>query len=311
MQHLRNAGVLEDAKIYIRTEESTTNLYVDVSDEKRMWMLFALLSAIFAAITSIFARIGIRNIDSNLATAIRTIVVLAMAWLIVLIIGSFDEINQVSERTLVFLVLSGISTGASWLCYFRAIQMGNVNKVAPIDKSSTILTIILAFILLGEPFSAMTAVGMVVMFVGTMMMIEKKDVDETKTVRGSWLLYAVLSAIFAALTSILGKVGIEDIESNLGTAIRTTVVLIMAWIVVFSQGSQTQIHSINRHDGSSLCFPVWPLVHPGYVSIRRFRTGQRHWWFPSTSSASCSPSYSLYSSCTRICHANHGSASFS
>lgn len=189
--------------------------------------------------------------------------------------------------------------------------MGNVNKVAPIDKSSTILTIILAFILLGEPFSAMTAVGMVVMFVGTMMMIEKKDVDETKTVRGSWLLYAVLSAIFAALTSILGKVGIEDIESNLGTAIRTTVVLIMAWIVVFSQGSQTQIRSINRHDGSSLCFPVWPLVHPGYVSIRRFRTGQRHWWFPSTSSASCSPSYSLYSSCTRICHANHGSASFS
>lgn len=213
-----------------------------------MWIVFAFLSAIFAALTSIFAKIGIRDVDSNLATAIRTVVVLAMSWLMVLIVGSWDDIGDISGHTLAFLILSGLSTGASWLCYFRAIQLGNVNKVAPVDKSSTVLTMILAFIFLGESFTALAGVGMVLMFVGTMMMIERKDVDETKATRSSWLVYAIGSAVFAALTSILGKVGIEDVESNLGTAIRTIVVLVMAWGIVFMQGTQGQVRSIGRRN---------------------------------------------------------------
>ncbi|MDO5862620.1 MAG: EamA family transporter [Thermoplasmata archaeon] len=217
-----------------------------------MWMVYAVLSAVFAALTSIFAKVGIRNVDSNLATALRTIVVLIMAWAVVLVVGSADGIGDISGRTLLFLVLSGLATGASWLCYFKAIQLGDVNKVAPVDKSSTILAVILAFLLLGEHFSAWSAVGMLLMFAGTMLMIERKDVDGTKDVRGSWLIYAILSAVFAALTSILGKVGIEDVESNLGTAIRTAVVLVMAWMIVFMQGTQGQVRDIGRRDGAFL-----------------------------------------------------------
>ena len=217
-----------------------------------MWVVYAFMSAVFAALTSIFAKVGIRDVDSNLATAIRTVVVLAMAWLIVLIVGSWDSIPDISGHTALFLVLSGLATGASWLCYFKAIQLGNVNKVTPVDKSSTILTMILAFIFLGETFTAVAGVGMVIMFVGTMLMIERKDVDETKEVRGSWLVYAVLSAVFAALTSILGKVGIEDVESNLGTAIRTIVVLAMAWMIVFMQGTHRQVLTIGRRNGTFL-----------------------------------------------------------
>ena len=190
--------------------------------------------------------------DSNLATAVRTVVVLAMAWLIVLMVGSWGDVGDISGRTLTFLVLSGLATGASWLCYFRAIQIGDVNKVAPVDKSSTMLTMVLAFVFLGESFTPVAGIGMVVMFIGTMMMIEKKDVDGSKEIRRSWLLYAMLSAVFAVLTSILGKVGIEDVESNLGTAIRTTVVLVMAWMIVFMQGTHNQVRTIGRRNGTFL-----------------------------------------------------------
>lgn len=216
------------------------------------WILFAFGSAIFAALTSIFAKIGIKDVNSNLATALRTIVVLIMAWVVVLIVGSEDEIGDISTKTLVFLILSGLATGASWLCYFRAVQIGNVNKVAPIDKSSTILTMILAFIFLGEDFTFWAGIGMIVMFTGTMLMIEKKDVNETKQTKDSWLIWAIGSAVFAALTSILGKIGIEDVESNLGTAIRTCVVLVMAWLIVFMQGTQHQIKDISRRSNAFL-----------------------------------------------------------
>ncbi|MCQ2079321.1 MAG: EamA family transporter [archaeon] len=196
------------------------------------WILLALLSAVFSALTSILAKVGIERVDSNMATAIRTSVVLVMAWLVVLVVGSAGQIGDISPQSLLFLVLSGLATGGSWLCYFKAIQMGNVNKVAPIDKSSTALTMVLAFILLGEGFSVFSGIGLVAIFIGTMLIIERKDIDETRTDRRSWLVYAVLSAVFASLTSILGKVGIEGVESNLGTAIRTVVVLVMAWLVV-------------------------------------------------------------------------------
>ena len=216
-----------------------------------MWMLFAFLSAVFAALTSIFAKIGIRDVDSNLATALRTVVVLVMAWLMVLITGSLDGIRVISGHTMLFLILSGLATGASWLCYFKAISLGDVNKVTPIDKSSTILTMILAFILLGEGFSPVAGIGMVLMFIGTMLMIERKDV-ERKEGKPSWIVYAVLSAVFAALTSILGKIGIEGVDSNLGTAIRTCVVLAMAWMIVFMQGTWKQAGNVGRRNGGFL-----------------------------------------------------------
>lgn len=206
----------------------------------------------FSALTSIFAKVGIKDVDSNLSTAVRTIVVLVMAWVIVLIVGSQSTIGNIDEYTLFFLVLSGLATGASWLCYFKAIHLGNVNKVAPIDKSSTIITMLLAFVFLGESFSAVAGVGMILMFVGTMMMIERKDVLPNGDYRSSWLAYAVLSAVFAALTSILGKVGIEGVESNLGTAIRTAVVLVMSWGIVFIQGTHRQVRSIGRRNGAFL-----------------------------------------------------------
>ena len=216
-----------------------------------MWMLFAFLSAVFAALTSIFAKIGIKDVDSNLATALRTVVVLAMAWLMVLITGSLDGIRVISGHTMLFLILSGLATGASWLCYFKAISLGDVNKVAPIDKSSTILTMILAFILLDEGFTPVAGMGMVLMFIGTMLMIERKDV-ERKEGKPSWIVYAVLSAVFAALTSILGKIGIEGVDSNLGTAIRTCVVLAMAWMIVFMQGTWKQAGNVGRRNGGFL-----------------------------------------------------------
>ena len=214
-------------------------------------MLFAFLSAVFAALTSIFAKIGIKDVDSNLATALRTVVVLVMAWLMVLITGSLDGIRVISGHTMLFLILSGLATGASWLCYFKAISLGDVNKVTPIDKSSTILTMILAFILLGEGFSPVAGIGMALMFIGTMLMIERKDV-ERKEGKPSWIVYAVLSAVFAALTSILGKIGIEGVDSNLGTAIRTCVVLAMAWMIVFMQGTWKQAGNVGRRNGGFL-----------------------------------------------------------
>lgn len=192
-----------------------------------MWIIFAVLSAFFAGITAVLSKVGIKNVNSNLGTAIRTIVVFIFAWLMVFVVGSQNTITEIGTKTLVFLILSGIATGASWLCYFHALKYGNVNKVAPIDKSSTILTMLLAFIFLHEEITWLKAVCIVLIGSGTYMMIEKRESDKEKS-EGSWLVFAVLSAVFAALTSILGKIGISGIDSTLGTAIRTFVVLIMA-----------------------------------------------------------------------------------
>lgn len=211
-----------------------------------LWLCFAVGSAFFAGITAVLAKIGIQKINSTLATAIRTVVVLIFSWLMVFIAGSQDQISQITGKTLCFLVLSGLSTGASWLCYFKALQLGDVNKVAPIDKSSTVLTILLAFILLGEPISIPQVFGVLGIGAGTLLMITKKETEEGKPQNKSWLLFAFLSAVFASLTSIFGKIGVENVESNLGTAIRTVVVLVMAWLMVFVEGQQKGIKTIDR-----------------------------------------------------------------
>ena len=211
-----------------------------------MWLFFALGSAFFAGITAVLAKIGIENVNSTLATALRTVVVLAFSWLMVFVVGSQGGIAQISGTTLLFLMLSGLSTGASWLCYFKALQLGDVNKVAPIDKSSTVLTILLAFIFRGEPVSIPQALGVVGIGVGTLLMIAKKEVEDGKPHSKAWLVYAFLSAVFASLTSIFGKIGVENVESNLGTAIRTIVVLVMAWVMVFVTGEQKGIRSIGK-----------------------------------------------------------------
>ena len=222
-----------------------------------MWVLYAFGSAFFAGLTSILAKCGIKKADSNVTTRIRTMIVLIFSWIMVFVVGAQGQIRDVSEKTWIFLILSGIATGASWLCYFRALQIGDVNRVVPIDKSSTILTIILAFIFFREEISALKLVCVVLITIGTYMMITKKEIsqDEQDKTKGShgWLFYAVLSAVFASLTSILGKVGIEEINSNLGTAIRTAVVLIMAWIVVFVTGKQHTIKHIEKNELGFIC----------------------------------------------------------
>ncbi|MEG2429717.1 MAG: EamA family transporter, partial [Oscillospiraceae bacterium] len=211
-----------------------------------MWILWALLSAIFGGITSILAKIGIKNVNSNLATAMRTVVVLIFAWLMVFIVGSQNTICDITTKSFVFLILSGFSTGASWICYFRALQLGDVNDVVPIDKLSTVLTMILAFVFLGEKITVNKIFGMIAIAVGTYLMVKKDKsyISSCKSTDFKWLIYACFSAIFAAFTSILGKIGVENIESNLGTAIRTIVVLIFAWIIVFAQGKQHEIRKI-------------------------------------------------------------------
>lgn len=213
-----------------------------------LWLGFALGSAFFAGITAVLAKVGMKNVNSTLATAIRTVVVLVFSWWMVFLVGSQAEIARLSGRTLFYLVLSGLSTGASWLCYFRALQLGDVNKVAPIDKSSTVLTILLAFLLLGEPVSAPQIVGVLGIGTGTLLMISRKETDAGGKPDGRWLLFACLSALFASLTSIFGKIGVEGVESNLGTAIRTVVVLGMAWLMVFVTGQQKGIRRIGRRD---------------------------------------------------------------
>ena len=218
-----------------------------------MWILFAFGSALFAGLTAVLAKCGIKKTDSDVATAIRTIVVLIFSWLMVWIVGSAPTITTLSTKTWIFLILSGFATGASWLCYFRALQLGDVNKVVPIDKSSTILTIILALIFLGEPVSWVKGIAIVLIAVGTFLMIEKKAVSGQNQEKKSWLLYAVLSAVFASLTSILGKIGIDGVESNLGTAIRTGVVLIMAWLIVFLKGKQLALKSVPKKELSFIC----------------------------------------------------------
>ena len=224
-----------------------------------MWVLDAFLSAFFAGVTAILAKTGIKNTDSHLATALRTIIVTLFAWLMVWITGSFADLPNVTGTTLLFLVLSGLTTGASWLCYFKAISLGDVVKIAPVDKSSTILTMLLAFLFLGEPLTWLKGVCIVLIGAGTYMMIRTKKTEQPVPEgmsphaptqpffkRNAWFFYAALSAIFAALTTILGKIGVQDISSNLGTAIRCIVVLLLAWVIVFAQGAHRTIRTIDR-----------------------------------------------------------------
>lgn len=219
-----------------------------------MWIFYAAGSAFFAGLTSILAKCGIRKTDSNVATAVRTIVVLLFSWGMVLIAGSQTQISSIDGKTLLFLILSGAATGASWLCYFRALQTGDINKVVPIDKSSTVLTIILALIFLGEGISWQKAVAVAVLTLGIFLMIEKKDVQgKEKSGKHGWMFYAIGSAVFASLTAILGKVGISGVESNLGTAIRTAVVLVMAWAMVLISGKRREVRHIDKKELIFIC----------------------------------------------------------
>lgn len=212
------------------------------------WLLMAVLSAVFAGLTSILAKCGIRKTDSDLATALRTIVVLLFSWIMVFVVGSANTISQIQPKALLFLALSGLATGASWICYFKALSQGDINKVMPIDKSSTILTVLLAIVVFGETNNlAVKLGGTALLAIGIFLMIEKKAVSNQAGGK-SWIVYAVLSAVFAALTSILAKVGISGVESNLGTAIRTGVVLVMAWVMVFAQGKQKQLKFLDKKE---------------------------------------------------------------
>ena len=242
-----------------------------------MWLIAAISSAVFAGLTSILAKCGIKKTDSDVATALRTVVVLAFSWIMVLIVGSAPTITEIAPKSLLFLILSGFATGASWICYFRALSLGNVNKVVPIDKSSTVLTVLLAIILFGETnHLAVKLIGTAFLAVGIFLMIEKKDVGAKET-RALWLPYAVGSAVFAALTSILAKIGISGVESNLGTAIRTGVVLLMAWVIVIAKGKLPALRSLDRKElgfialsglatgGSWLCY--YYAIQNGTVSV--------------------------------------------
>lgn len=244
---------------------------------KMLWLIMAVLSAVFAGLTSILAKCGIRKTDSDVATALRTIVVLVFSWIMVFIVGSASTITQIEPESLLFLVLSGLATGASWICYFKALSIGEVNKVVPIDKSSTILTVILAIILFEETNNlAVKLIGTFLLAVGVFLMIEKKKENTHKT-KAIWMPYAIGSAVFAALTSILAKVGISGVESNLGTAIRTAVVLIMAWGMVFVKGKQKTLKTIDKKElgfialsglatgGSWLCY--YYAIQKGIVSV--------------------------------------------
>ena len=241
------------------------------------WVLAAIFSAIFAGLTSILAKCGIKKTDSDLATALRTVVVLLFSWIMVFIVGSANSIADISLKSFVFLVLSGLATGASWICYFKALSIGDVNKVVPIDKSSTILTVILAILFFGETENlVIKLIGTGLLALGIFLMIEKKQSDEKSKGIG-WMLYAVFSAIFAALTSILAKVGISGVESNLATALRTGVVLIMAWIIVLLKGKQKGIKTLDKKElvfisfsgiatgASWLCY--YYAIQKGVVSV--------------------------------------------
>ena len=217
-----------------------------------MWIIYAFASAFFAGVTSILAKCGIRKTDSNVATAIRTIVVLLFSWVMVFLVGSQATLSKLTGESLLYLVLSGLATGASWLCYFKALQLGDVNKVVPVDKSSTVLTILLAFFLLHEEITWQKAVSVAAIAAGTYLMIQKKEGSVRKSGKG-WFLYAALSAVFASLTAILGKLGIAEVESNLGTAIRTGVVLIMAWVVVFVTGNGPAVKKVPKNELSFIC----------------------------------------------------------
>lgn len=213
-----------------------------------LWLIAAVLSAVFAGLTSILAKCGIKKTDSDLATAIRTGVVLIFSWIMVFVVGSQNTIADIAPKSLLFLILSGLATGASWICYFKALSVGDINKVVPVDKSSTVLTVLLAIFLFGETSNlVMKLVATVILAVGIFMMVEKKKIAQ-KAEGGTWLIYAVLAAVFAALTSILAKVGISGVESNLGTAIRTAVVLLLSWGIVLGRGKQKQLKGLDKRE---------------------------------------------------------------
>ncbi|WP_195421663.1 EamA family transporter [Faecalicatena contorta] len=213
-----------------------------------LWLVMAVLSALFAGLTAVLAKCGIKKTDSDVATALRTIVVLIFSWLMVFIVGSADSITRIETKSLIFLVLSGMATAASWICYFKALSRGDINKIVPIDKSSTILSILLAIVLLGETNHLPAKLtGTVLLAVGVFLMIEKNSAGNNE-IKRTWLPYAVASAVFAALTSILAKVGITGVESNLGTAIRTGIVLVMAWIIVFAKGKQSELKAVDKKE---------------------------------------------------------------
>lgn len=219
-----------------------------------MWLLFAVGSAFFAGVTAILAKCGIRKTDSTVATAIRTVVVLIFAWIMVFVVGSQGQIQNIDRATLLFLTLSGLATGASWLCYFKALQLGDVNKVVPIDKSSTVLTILLAFLLLGEPIGLFQGLGVALIGAGTFLMIERMPQEAPGATSGKgWMICAFGSAIFASLTAILGKVGIQGVESNLGTAVRTGVVLVMAWVMVLATGKAKAVRQVSGRELALIC----------------------------------------------------------
>lgn len=255
-----------------------------------MWIVFACLSAVFAGLTAILCKCGIKKTDSDVATALRTIVVLIFAWIMTFVVGSYKDIANVSAKSLLFLILSGLATGASWICYFKALSMADINKVVPIDKSSTVITVLFAIIIFHETNNLwIKLAGTALIGVGVMLTVEKKDIKSasatvtaavtadngiipTKTVlpdvtdKGNsqpapanvktkrnvgWIVFAVLSAAFAAATSILAKIGIENVESNLATAIRTTVVLVAAWFLVIAK---KKTHLIKEIDKKELLF---------------------------------------------------------
>lgn len=242
-----------------------------------LWMIAAILSAVFAGLTSILAKCGIKKTDSDLATALRTVVVLIFAIVMVFVVGSQQTIADIEGRSLLFLVLSGFATGASWICYFKALSKGDINKVVPIDKSSTVLTVLLAIICFGETSNlAIKLIATAILAAGILLMVEKKR-TENKVEGRSWLIYAVLSAVFAAMTSILAKMGISGVESNLGTAIRTAVVLMLSWAIVLARKKHLQIKSIDKKElafillsgiatgASWLCY--YYAIHDGEVSV--------------------------------------------
>lgn len=210
-----------------------------------MWILFAVGSAFFAGATSVLAKAGIKSVSSDFATAFRTGVVLIFSWLMVFVVGYQNAVSTITPRALVFLALSGAATGLSWLCYFKALSIGNLSKVVAVDKSSTFLTILLALIFFREPFHWLTGLGIAVMIAGTALMLEKGDAKKGE--RG-WLFYAAGSAVFAALQSILGKVGVQDMDSTLATALRTVVVLIFAWAIVLGKKEDGDWKKMTRRD---------------------------------------------------------------
>ena len=242
-----------------------------------LWMIAAILSAFFAGLTSILAKCGIKKTDSDLATALRTIVVLIFSWVMVFVVGSQATIAEIQPTSLIFLILSGLATGASWICYFKALSMGDINKVVPIDKSSTILTVLLAIICFGETSNlAVKLIATAILAAGILLMVEKKQAASHAEGRG-WMIYAILSAVFAALTSILAKVGITGVESNLGTAIRTAVVLLMAWCIVLLRGKQKGLKALDKKEllfislsglatGASWLFYYYAIGH-GLISV--------------------------------------------